>query len=153
MIVYCSALATLVTIRVPRIDNAKTVIIIDVDIIENIVDLLSYVQQGGNGNNNTATDETKVSILEGASDLGNRSYQPSPIKIKVGDTITWTNDDSIAPHTVTEGNPSSSMSGAGFDSGLLSQGQTFKYTFNKVGVVEYFCSLHPTMVGKVSVSS
>jgi plastocyanin len=45
------------------------------------------------------------------------------------------------------------MSGAGFDSGLLSQGQTFKHTFNKVGVVEYFCSLHPTMVGKVSVSS
>jgi plastocyanin len=108
------------------------------------------VQQGAN---NTATDETKVSIVEGASDFGNKSYQPSPIKIKVGDTITWTNDDSITPHTVTEGNPSSSMSGAGFDSGLLSQGQTFKHTFNKVGVVEYFCSLHPTMVGKVSVSS
>jgi plastocyanin len=108
------------------------------------------VQQGAN---NTATDATKVSIVEGASDFGNKSYQPSPIKIKVGDTITWTNDDSIAPHTVTEGNPSSSMSGAGFDSGLLSQGQTFKHTFNKVGVVEYFCSLHPTMVGKVSVSS
>jgi len=114
---------------------------------------LTDVQQGGNGNNNTATDETKVSIVEGASDFGNKSYQPSPIKIKVGDTITWTNDDSIAPHTVTEGNPSSSMSGAGFDSGLLSQGQAFKHTFNKVGVVEYFCSLHPTMVGKVSVSS
>jgi plastocyanin len=103
--------------------------------------------------NNTAGGGNKVSIVEGASDLGNKSYQPSPIKSKVGDTITWTNDDSIAPHTVTEGNLSSSMSGAGFDSGLLSQGQTFKHTFSKVGVVEYFCSLHPTMVGKVSVSS
>jgi hypothetical protein len=41
VIVYCSALATLVTIKVPTIGNAKTVIIIDVDIIENIVDLLS----------------------------------------------------------------------------------------------------------------
>jgi plastocyanin len=60
------------------------------------------VQQGAN---NTAGSGNKVSIVEGASDLGNKSYQLSPIKIKVGDTITWTNDDSIAPHAATEGNP------------------------------------------------
>jgi plastocyanin len=110
----------------------------------------TYVQPGVNNN---VTAKNEVSIVEGASDLGDKAYRPSPIKIKVGDSITWTNDDSIAPHTVTEGNPANNVPNSGFDSGLLSQGQTFKHRFDKAGVTEYFCTLHPTMIGKVAVNS
>jgi plastocyanin len=37
--------------------------------------------------------------------LGDKAYSPNPINISVGDTITWTNNDtSDAPfHTVTAG--------------------------------------------------
>jgi nitrite reductase (NO-forming) len=112
---------------------------------------ITNVQPGADNNKVTARNE--VSIVEGSSDMGDKAYRPSPIKIKVGDSITWTNDDSIAPHTVTEGNPASSVPTGGFDSGLLSQGQTFKHRFDKAAVTEYFCTLHPTMIGKVAVNS
>jgi len=110
----------------------------------------TYVQPWAN--NNVAA-KNEVSIVEGASDLGDKAYRPNPIKIKVGDSITWTNNDSITPHTVTEGNPANNVPISGFDSGLLSQGQTFKHKFDKAGATEYFCTLHPTMIGKVAVNS
>jgi plastocyanin len=111
----------------------------------------TYVHPGANNNNVAAKNE--VSIVEGASDLGDKAYRPSLIKIKVGDSITWTNNDSITPHTVTEGNPANNVPTSGFNSGLLSQGQTFKHKFDKAGAIEYFCTLHPTMIGKVVVNS
>ncbi len=46
-----------------------------------------------------------VSIVQDASNLDDQSYQPNPVNIRVGDTVTWTNDDS-ARHTVTELNSS-----------------------------------------------
>ena len=49
---------------------------------------------------------TKISIVEEASEMGDQAYDPNPVKVKVGDTITWTNDDSQA-HTVTSGTDSS----------------------------------------------
>jgi plastocyanin len=103
--------------------------------------------------NNNVAAKNDVSIVEGASDLGDKAYQPSLIKIKVGDSITWTNNDSITPHTVTEGNPANNVPTSGLDSGLLSQGKTFKHKFDKAGAPEYFCTLHPTMIGKVAVNS
>jgi plastocyanin len=75
---------------------------------------------------------------------GDRSYSPNPIEIKLGETVTWVNEDSAA-HTAT------STDGT-FDSGILLMGQTFSYTFDKVGEYSYFCTLHPNMVGKVIVT-
>jgi plastocyanin len=39
-----------------------------------------------------------------------------------------------------------------FDSGIIQTGQTFRYTFNDPGTFEYYCTLHPSMVGKIVVS-
>jgi plastocyanin len=53
--------------------------------------------------NSTSTGSgTKVSIVEEASEMGDQAYDPNPVKVKVGDTVTWTNDDSQA-HTITSG--------------------------------------------------
>lgn len=105
----------------------------------------------GNITNSTAAG-TKVSIVEEASEMGDQAYDPSPIKVKSGDTVTWTNDDSQI-HTVTSGTDSSDQNmGKEFDSSMLSQNQTFSHKFTTAGEFPYFCQLHPTMVGKVVVS-
>lgn len=102
--------------------------------------------------NETATNVKNVSIVAGATGLENMAYQPNPIKIKVGETITWINND-LSIHTVTEGNPSINVVPVnGFDSGLISPEETFTQTFDKVGAIKYHCTLHPTMLGKVIVA-
>ena len=108
--------------------------------------------------NSTSTGSgTKVSIVEEASEMGDQAYDPNPVKVKVGDTVTWTNKDSQA-HTVTSGTDSSDPNiGKAFDSSpglstLLSTNQKFSHKFDTAGEFPYFCQLHPTMVGKVIVS-
>jgi plastocyanin len=41
---------------------------------------------------------------------------------------------------------------AAFDSGIMETGDTFRYTFQESGTFEYYCTVHPNMVGKVIVS-
>jgi plastocyanin len=94
---------------------------------------------------------TSVSIIKGASNASTQKpYNPSPLYVAVGRIVLWINTDNTA-HTVTEGNPSGSTPSNGFDSGILSPGQTFKHAFNKPGTVGYFCRLHPFMLGQVMV--
>ena len=57
--------------------------------------------------------------------------------------MVWTNDG-LAPHTV---------SGDFADSGVLDPGQTFSHTFDTEGAFDYFCAIHPDMVGSVSVGA
>jgi plastocyanin len=45
-----------------------------------------------------------------------------------------------------------SLSSAQFDSGIMQTGQTFRYTFNSPGTFEYYCAVHPSMVGEIVVS-
>jgi len=97
-----------------------------------------------------------VSIVPGASSLTDTAFQPNPVQVSVGDTVTWTNDDS-QPHTVTSG--SNGVPDGKFDSSpnfnpLLSLGQTFEHTFTEAGEYPYYCALHPNIVvGTVSVVS
>jgi plastocyanin len=105
-----------------------------------------------------AQTEVKVSIVPGASTLSDKSFSPNPVNIKVGDTVTWVNDDTQF-HTVVSGNPSGGGdTGKVFDSGLsgptalTTKGKTFSHKFTEKGEFPYFCQLHPTMVGKVIVS-
>jgi amicyanin len=75
--------------------------------------------------------------------IQNFAYSPATLTVPVGTTVTWTNEDSVR-HTVTT---RTSL----FDSGLLSQGQTFSYTFNQKGTYDYYCTVHPYMTGKIIV--
>lgn len=70
--------------------------------------------------------------------------------ISVGTTIKWTNMDNIA-HTVTSGVPGS-PSGV-FDSGNINSQGTFSYTFNQVGEFNYFCKIHTSMTGTITVQN
>ena len=97
-----------------------------------------------------------ASIVPGAATLADKAFSPNPINIKVGGSVTWTDKDTTAAHTVTSGTGSSDPNkGKEFDSGLstlLTFGKTFSHTFKTAGEIPYFCQVHPTMVGKVVVS-
>jgi glucose/arabinose dehydrogenase/plastocyanin/streptogramin lyase len=95
------------------------------------------------------TTTTAVSIVPDSSALTDTAYQPNPLQINVGDTVTWTNDDS-QPHTVTSGE--GATPDGRLDSSIMAPGATFSHTFTEAGEYPYFCLLHPNMVGTVSVS-
>ena len=77
--------------------------------------------------------------------IGNFTFGPKAVTVKVGQSVTWTNDDDI-PHTVVATDKS-------FRSKVIDTGQSFTFTFTKPGQFAYFCSLHPMMTGKVTVTA
>lgn len=73
------------------------------------------------------------------------AFIPPQINVSVGSTVTWTNQDAVV-HTAT------SDTGL-FDSGVLSKGSKFSFTFNQAGTFAYHCAIHPYMTGNVVVGS
>jgi plastocyanin len=71
------------------------------------------------------------------------AFNPSALTINKGANVTWTNDDSTT-HTVT------SDTGA-FESGNLSPGNSFTHQFNETGTFSYHCTIHPSMIGTITV--
>jgi plastocyanin len=69
---------------------------------------------------------------------------PSSLTVSVGDTVTWTNHDGVA-HTST------SNTGV-WNSGSLSNGQSFSFIFSTVGSFPYHCTIHPSMTGTITVT-
>ena len=70
-------------------------------------------------------------------------FMPMAVTIHAGETVTWTNMDE-EPHTVT------SNTGL-FRSGGIDGGGTYSFKFAKPGVYKYSCSIHPQMMGTVTV--
>jgi plastocyanin len=75
--------------------------------------------------------------------MQNYRFLPQDIRVSAGDTVTWKNDDR-ATHTVIANNDE-------FDSGEITPGGTFSYTFEETGVFNYSCTIHPAMIGSVTV--
>jgi len=110
--------------------------------------------EDANGDDNNQEDI--VTIPLGSSSLTDNAYEPNPIEINTGDTITWVNDDRT-PHTATSGSPESGSTGTfgGTDDSpeiMGPEGDTQSYTFDEAGEFEYYCTLHPNMVGTVIVT-
>src|SRR3990167_1801104 len=95
-----------------------------------------------------------VEIPKGTSSPGcetsNACFSPATLTINVGDTVEWTNIDTAA-HTVTSGSPADGPSGV-FDSSLIMGGASFENTFDEAGSYDYFCMVHPWMVGNIQVN-
>ena len=80
----------------------------------------------------------------------NECYLPADITINVGDTVAWVNVDTAA-HTVTSGSPADGPSGV-FDSSLVMADAVYAFTFEEAGNYDYFCMVHPWMIGSVTVT-
>jgi plastocyanin len=74
------------------------------------------------------------------------AFNPAVDTITKGTTVTWTNKDPYI-HTVTSGVPGT-PDGL-FDSGDLSQNQTYSRTFDSTGTFKYYCKHHPSMTGEI----
>jgi amicyanin len=79
-----------------------------------------------------------------AISIDNFTFNPPTLRVKAGTTVTWTNKDDI-PHGIA------SSSNAFTRSQALDTDDKFSFTFTKPGTYQYFCYIHPHMVGSVVV--
>src|SRR5687768_16047374 len=85
---------------------------------------------------------TAIAATRGV-DIRDFAFSPPTIEIRVGDTVRWTNRDTVA-HTATAQNGS-------FDTGLLAEGESGSIRFTAAGTYRYVCTPHPNMTGTVVV--
>jgi plastocyanin len=94
----------------------------------------------------TRTGPPAVPTAGDAVVIKNFAFAPAALVVKVGTTVTWTNQDTDA-HTVT-----SQGSGGPLTSAALSTGQSYSYTFTTPGTYAYLCTIHPFMTATVTVT-
>lgn len=79
------------------------------------------------------------------------AFSPSEITVERGTTVIWTNEDNVQ-HNVIAADPNNT-GGLPTTAPLLSQGETFSFTFDEVGTFEYLCEVHQQqMRGTVTVT-
>jgi plastocyanin len=88
----------------------------------------------------------KATVLKDGGVVGmqNLRFKPDHIQVKVGQKITWRNDEYI-------GHDVHADSGASFSSDTFNYGKTFTFTPTKAGTIKYECTLHPGMDGTIDV--
>jgi nitrite reductase (NO-forming) len=118
--------------------------------------------------NSTSKTETSTNTVQSVASnsttvmIENFAYAPADLTVSVGTTVTWINHDSVG-HTVTEGDPNSPKQAKlrAFDSSgeavtgkvaLIGAGESWSYTFTTPGTYEYYCIVHPYMIGHITVS-
>lgn len=110
---------------------------------------LAVLLVGCGGGSAPSEDDGGESPTDGGAVAGtpvaieNFAFDPGTLTIAVGDTVTWTNNDSAA-HTATADDGS-------FDSGNIEQGESFSHTFDEAGTYTYVCTFHPNMTGEIVV--
>jgi plastocyanin len=77
--------------------------------------------------------------------IQNLAFNPTTLNVQVGKTVTWINKDSTTHRVVSDIGL--------FDSGNLTNGMSYKYTFNQTGSFPYHCSIHPSMTGTIVVTT
>ena len=92
-------------------------------------------------------------ILEGSATQGNPDYDPKELTVKQGQTILADNVD-VVPHTVTSGTgPSDATSGQIFDTSIIMAAEATVMDTSGIepGTYDYYCTVHPYMVGKLTI--
>ena len=100
--------------------------------------------QSGAGSASSMAQPVAVAAQTGPRiEITKHKFSLPTVTVPTGGTVTWVNQDEDV-HTV--------VSTAGvFRSPGLDTDETYSYKFTKPGVYQYFCTLHPLMVGKVVV--
>ena len=96
-------------------------------------------------------EDIEVAIPQGAGTQkdGQIYFDHATVQVSVGTTVVWENKDNVV-HTVTSGDSQDGPNGT-FDSGMIAAGDSFKFTFNSPGKEDYFCMVHPWMIGSVEI--
>lgn len=109
---------------------------------------------GGFASNSTvqaSTAQNKPVFGATQVSMRNDAFTPATIQVVLGTMVTWTNKDNV-PHNVTL-SPVVLTASNNWESGLLSPGQSYSYTFTTRGTYHYYCQEHPfEMTGTVIVT-
>lgn len=89
------------------------------------------------------TSAPVVSVNEAIINISSFQFDPATITIKVGEKVTWTNQDSVDHTVVADDN--------GWASDNLGKGVSYSHIFDKAGTYTYHCGVHPSMKGSVIV--
>ena len=98
----------------------------------------------------SSTESTSSSAAEDSGGeveikMQNIAFTPKDATAKVGQTIKWSNEDSVQ-HDVK------ATSGADFSSDLFGKGGDFTFKADKAGTIKYVCTVHPGMEGTILVT-
>jgi len=72
------------------------------------------------------------------------SFSPQELEVVVGETVTWSNDDTVG-HTATAADGS-------FNTGIMAIGAEASIAFDAAGTFDYFCAIHPEMTATITVA-
>lgn len=107
----------------------------------------------GDTTNPEGAEDTSVSAVppgqssgDGEVTIERSRFSPTPLSIEAGTTVKFTNADPFA-HTVT----AAKGSDLDFSSGLMGENEKFEQKFDQAGTYRYFCEVHPTMIGTITV--
>ena len=94
----------------------------------------------------TTTEDSGSSEAGGEIEIKmqNIAFSPKAVTAKVGQTIKWSNEDSVE-HDVK------ATAGEEFKSDLFGKGGEFSYKLDKAGEIKYVCTVHPGMEGTITV--
>ena len=92
----------------------------------------------------TSAPATDAPATGGTAEIKGFAFDPNPVEIVAGQTVSWTNADGAA-HTVTADDGS-------FDSGRLPNGQSFSQVFATQGTFTYHCAIHTSMKATIVVN-
>ena len=116
-----------------------------------VITFAACSKSGGNSDpkpdpNPDPTPPTTTPVATAAVSIKDFAYSKATVNLKVGGTVTWTNEDTT-PHTVTD-------QGGAFDSQSIAANAKYAYTFPTAGTYTYHCTFHSTMASaKVVVSN
>jgi plastocyanin len=71
------------------------------------------------------------------------AYAPTEVEVRVGQSVTWTNNDEVMHDVIA--------SGGEFESELFGEGETYSFTPTEPGTIDYVCSIHPNMTASITV--
>ncbi len=101
--------------------------------------MMGMMNRAGNSGQTPVTIDTPELQIE----IRGFEFFPSDVSVRAGTKVTWINRDS-APHTATQRK-------GDWDTGVLNEGQSKTLTFDKTGVYEYICAIHPSMQARLTV--
>jgi plastocyanin len=78
--------------------------------------------------------------------IDNFSFAPSNRTVPAGTAVTWINRDDV-PHRIGSADQRFPLGPT------LDTDQRYSFTFDTAGTYKYFCTIHPTMMGVVTVTS
>lgn len=95
----------------------------------------------------STSSSASAAVATTSVNIKNYMFVPMAIKVKVGSTVTWNNQDSVHHNVVATTASPDAPNGP-----LISQGQTYSFTFRKAGTYAIICQVHPYMHSTVVVT-